>query len=101
MIENKELTFDIRMQTPIGIKIGKMSITNEKGILNGYLDILKKSEPFTGTIFSDGSCRINGKIVTLMKTVAYTASGVIENSMLSLEVLCGKNKFYITGNLIS
>lgn len=101
MTENETLIFDIRMQTPIGIKIGKMSITNEKGVLSGCLDILKKATPFSGTVFPDGSCNIRGDIVTLMKTVKYTASGVIESDSLSLEVLCGKNKFYITGNLIS
>lgn len=101
MIENKELTYDIQMKTPIGIKIGKMSITNEKGILSGYLNILKKSVPFTGVIAPDGSCNISGNIVTLMNTFEYTAGGIVESSKLSLEVLCGKNKFYITGNLIS
>lgn len=101
MIENKELTYDIQMKTPIGIKIGKMSITNEKGVLNGYLNILKKSMPFTGVISANGICNISGDIVTLMNTFAYTAGGIIENSTLNLEVLCGKNKFYITGKLIS
>ncbi|MGN0529209.1 MAG: hypothetical protein ACI4IE_08755 [Eubacterium sp.] len=97
MKENVNITYNIKMQTPIGVRIGKMIACRKKQKLIGYLDILKHKEPFTGEMSKDNGCIIDGYLMTLMKTISYTATGTISDESLELEVFCGKNKFHITG----
>lgn len=50
MQENEEITYDITMQTYLGAKKGFIRVQNHGGVLNGTVDILKHTEPFTGTL---------------------------------------------------
>ena len=66
-------------------------------ITNGHLDILKHSEPFEGTIDSDGNCKIFGKIITLMRTINYEATGKITPASLELSITDDRHVLKIIG----
>lgn len=65
--------------------------------VSGQLDILRHREPFEGTIDSDGNCQINGKLITLMRTINYVATGQITSDSLSLSLIDGRHVLKITG----
>ena len=91
------INYDICMNTPIGVRVGHMTVLRSMDTVNGYLDILKHSEPFEGTIDSDGNCKITGKIITLMRTINYAATGKITSDSLSLSLTDDCHVLKITG----
>lgn len=99
--KNGCMTYDIRMRTPLGIKRGSMTVQRSGHTICGELNILKHSEPFLGIIGDDGECALEGKIVTLIRTFNYRATGKIGNDGLKLLVTDGKNILEITGEPVS
>lgn len=99
MQENEEITYDITMQTYLGAKKGFIRVQNHGGVLNGTVDILKHTEPFTGTIDENGNFSISGTMVTLMRHTDITATGTITPDGIQLTVQDGRNTFPVTGTL--
>lgn len=97
MSESFFTTYNIRMRTSIGIRLGHMTVCRTEGTIHGSLDILRHSEPFAGTVDADGNCRINGKIVTLMRTIDYAATGRITPNSLILSFTDDRHVLEITG----
>ena len=89
--------YDIIMRTPIGIRHGTMTVIVDRCRVEGILNILQKANPFRGTIDEKGNCRIEGKITTLMRTIAFNATGRIANDTLSLELKGEQESFEISG----
>ncbi len=100
MNELSSTAYDIRMRTPIGVRLGKMTICRDADRLSGYLDILKHKEPFEGTIDCEGNCRLIGKIITLMRTIHYEAIGKITPDSLALSIADGQYVLKITGTAV-
>lgn len=91
------LDFDVRMNTPIGVRLGHMTVLRSLDTVSGRLDILKHSEPFEGTIDPDGNCRIFGKIITLMRTICYEATGRITPDSVELSITDDRHILKIVG----
>lgn len=89
--------YNISMQTPIGKKYGTLTVSKDDGVLTGELGVMNHSEPFHGTIDSDGVCHIEGTIVTLLRTVNYTATGSINEDGVRLFVVAANHTFEVTG----
>lgn len=89
--------YNICMKTPIGVRLGQMTVMCNSNTVSGYLDILKHSEPFEGTIDSDGNCKIFGKIITLMRTINYEARGKITPNRLELFIADDRHILEIVG----
>ena len=89
--------YDISMSTPIGKKRGYLTVNTENGVVTGELEVMKHSEPFRGVIDGDGNCLISGSIVTLMRTVKYTAVGIIKESTVELRVTAANHTFEVRG----
>ncbi|MGN1191391.1 MAG: hypothetical protein ACI4S0_01860 [Dorea sp.] len=92
--------YNILMETPIGDRPGTMEVQIEYGQVNGCLNVLEHSETFEGEIDEQGNCCISGKIITLLNTIPYTATGRIETDTLELALKGKKNIFNITGTRI-
>lgn len=92
--------YNISMQTPIGRKQGTITVTTSDVTIKGSLDVLGHSEPFEGVIDADGICSIKGKIVTLLRTVHYTATGRIDEKEVRLRVEAVKNTFEVIGEAV-
>lgn len=101
MNEKYSTVYDIQMKTPIGIRLGRMTVHKNFDRVNGCLDILNHSEVFEGIIDINGNCDIVGKIITLMKTINYKASGKITSDGLNLFIKDRHYVFEITGTPIS
>ncbi|MGN1319874.1 MAG: hypothetical protein ACI4U6_02025, partial [Acutalibacteraceae bacterium] len=67
--------YSVVMQTPLGNKYGSLAADVSENSVSGWLEMLKHKEPFNGTIDNVGNCKINGKIITLMRTIPFTAIG--------------------------
>lgn len=94
MPENK---YNIRMETPLGLRLGTMSFVTEQYKVSGYLDVLQHSEPFSGEIDGNGNLKISGKIVTLVQTIPYVATGKMSVHSLYLILRGGQSEFEING----
>lgn len=95
--EDNSLAFDVHMNTPIGVRLGHMTVLLNLDTVSGHLDILKHREPFEGTIDSDGNCKISGKIITLMRTISYEATGKITPDGLELSITDDRHILKIIG----
>lgn len=87
----KNCQYKVTLQTPIGERYGRMTVTTDHGRIEGVLAILKEAAPFHGKICEDGSCVLNGELFTLMRTIIYEATGRIEEQYLHL-VLKGQEE---------
>ena len=93
----KHRIYSITMKTPVGVRHGKINIFIKDDRINGTLDMLARSEPLSGTVEKDGSCRINGYLTTLIRNVRYTAVGKITEDSIELSMKGERNIFKITG----
>lgn len=91
------VAYDVRMRTPIGIRIGRITVTENQGKIHGFFDILNHCEPFSGTIDQNRNCDVTGKIITLMRTIHYHAVGKILPEEISLSIQDGYHTLEITG----
>lgn len=93
----KPIEYRITMATPIGARHGKLRLDREDNRLHGTLELLAHSEPFSGSIDADGHCTIRGCLVTLMRSMAYTATGCISDQAFELLLQGDRHVFPITG----
>lgn len=92
-----EWKYDIIMQTQLGERYGTMSAVADDNRLNGTINIFGHSEPFWGVIDKDGNCEIKGKLITLMRTIEYVATGIIRPETVSLLMQGERNVLEING----
>ncbi len=100
MLPNTAVAYDVSMRTSIGIRIGRITVIQNRGAITGFFDILNHHEPFTGTIDENNNCYFTGKIITLMRTVHYHAVGKILPEELTLSIQDGHHTLEITGKPI-
>ncbi|MGN0170081.1 MAG: hypothetical protein ACI39H_04880 [Lachnospiraceae bacterium] len=92
--------YSITMSTPVGLKYGTMEFVIADGKIRGILSLLEHSEPFRGTIDSKGNCMICGQLITLMRTIHYTAVGCLTEHGIRLRLRGERNDFEIIGTEI-
>ncbi len=97
-VDKNVRSYNIQMDTQIGPRYGRITVTNESNKLNGTIEILEHIEPFEGIIDNEGKCEISGRIVTLTRTILYTARGTITPNALSLLLYGDKSIYKITGS---
>ena len=93
-----KLLYEIEMQTLIGKKYGSMYaeiLHNEE--IKGFLNLMKKSTAFSGSIDINGECKIQGEIISLTKIIPYQATGYMKKETVMLDVYTNQGKFHITG----
>lgn len=96
----KPTEYRITMATPIGARHGKLRLYREEEQLCGTLELLAHSEPFCGSIDAQGHCTLRGQLVTLMRTIAYTATGRITETAVELSLQSDRHVFPITGRAL-
>ncbi len=92
-----EYTYDIVMNTPLGDKKGIIYLKVDIDRVSGSLNILGKVNNFTGEIYTNGKCHINGTIKTIVSTFEYTAKGYISDETIELSLYGRRNVFNIRG----
>ncbi len=92
--------YNIVMKTPIGLRYGTMDACLADGRMTGTINLLGHSEPFDGMIGCDGNCKISGRLITLMRTIPYTAVGNVSRETIELLLEGERNRFKITGSAV-
>lgn len=92
-----KIIYDIVMKTPVGLRYGTITLYMLGSQVYGTLDLLGHSESFSGTVDSEGNCTIYGCLVTLMRTISYTAVGKLSQKSIALLLKGERNIFEITG----
>ena len=92
-----DIVYNIVMKTPVGLRYGTMTLCMIDNRVYGVLDLLEHAEAFNGTVDSDGNCTICGCLVTLTKTISYTAVGKVSPKTIALSLQGDRNIFEITG----
>ena len=93
----KKRKYDITMNTPIGSRYGTINLILKDNCISGTLNLVEHSEPLSGSIDSDGNCKIYGNLITLMRTIEYTAIGRVSEKAIELSLQGERNIFKITG----
>ena len=91
--------YDVIMRTPIGARYGRISVTIENNKIDGILVILKKSNPFCGSINENGDCQIKGEVKTLLRTIPYDATGKITEENIVLKLKSEHEIFDLSGTV--
>lgn len=97
----KHRIYHITMRTPIGQRRGTMELSLRNDRVQGTLHLLAHSEPLAGSVDREGNCRIRGRLITLMRTIEYTAIGKITEKAVDLLLQGERNCFPITGTAIA
>lgn len=93
--------YNVVMRTPIGARYGTMAVTVENSKIHGMLYILKKANPFVGTINEKGDCCFKGELTTLMRTIPYDATGHVTEESLHLNLKGARETFELSGKAVS
>lgn len=93
----KNIKYNITMNTPVGFKHGSINVFTADNCIIGTLNLLEHTEPFSGLIDSEGNCKVSGKLITLMHTIEYTATGQITDNTIELLLQGDQKTFRITG----
>ncbi len=89
--------YDIIMRTPLGLREGTMLVQWVGKLLSGTVSLLQHTEPFHGVIDEDGLCRITGRLVTLLRSIQYQATGWIDRERVRLSLHGAGSVFELSG----
>lgn len=94
-----EYTYDIVLQTQLGEKIGKLTLSFEENVIRGICSILGHSNPCTGSIDQQGKCKLYGQIRTFMSLISFSGTGSADSKGVNFSLSDGKNRFYMIGTV--
>lgn len=92
------MEYDILLKTPLGDREGRLSVCARQGRLEGEMQVLEHTTPFTGEIDVSGFCQITGHLITALSTVPFVATGYILPQRLELFFQHRQQPFQIIGN---
>lgn len=98
--DKERKAYDIVRKTSIGKRYGTMIVEWEEEQISGLMEILGHREAFHGKADEAGKCRIEGRLISLTRTIPYIAVGKIGPSMLQLSLRGERNNFEIEGSVI-
>ena len=92
--------FEITLHVPIGERRGKLWLERNDNLIQGILEVMGHRNVFTGSVGTDGMVEVKGNLLTLMRTLSYTALGCLdaETLRLDLNIQGSRLKYYIEGN---
>lgn len=91
--------FDIEMHTPLGERYGQLRAQIQDGKLQGELSLLGKTQPIDGTVREDGLWEFHGKLITLLSSIDYRATGRRVGDTLQLSLEGNRQTYAVTGTL--
>ncbi len=95
-----EYNYDVVMQTQLGNRIGKLSVSKKQKKVKGFLYILGYNNSLTGRVEENGMYELTGELVTLARTIPFLAEGYVDEKSVNLTLHCPNNTFYIAGKAI-
>ncbi|MGN0747100.1 MAG: hypothetical protein ACI4ML_10530 [Aristaeellaceae bacterium] len=89
--------YAITMKTPLGERRGQLSLDCEQGVCQGVMTLLGTRSGITGTLEPGGQCELRGLLCTLLRTIPYTAAGMLKPERLSLTLKAGNRSYPLDG----
>ena len=93
----REYFYDVILHTEIGKRKGRADVRIHGTRISGILTLLNKSEQFTGSIEQDGTCRLQGKLVSLLREIPFEAEGMVTMQQLELTLHAAQGSYRLTG----
>lgn len=97
----RERVFQIIMRVPLGDRKGKMSFRQSGEELEGIFEVMGNKNPFKGKMLSETALEIEGILLTIIRSIPFTATGNIENKKLSMTLKEARHTYYIEGTEIT
>jgi len=91
-------TYNITMQTPMGMEKGTITFTQDGDSLSGSLNILRGSNAFSGGKIEGNEFIFSGEIKKLITKIPYSAKGTLEGDHLTAVADTKYGKLAIEGN---
>lgn len=95
----KTYIYNITIDTPLGLRHGRMTRFSDNNTEKGYIEILGKRNKFTAKIESNGKCCISGKLKTLIRDFEFEGNGYIWPDKLNIILYSGKKSYTMNGVL--
>lgn len=92
-------TYDVVLQTQLGYKPGKMTLTIDKNNICGVITILGYSMPCSGEIDSEEHYSLRGQLKTFMSVIDYSGTGYVDNQSVDFKLSDNKNCFHLFGTV--
>ena len=92
-----EQSYRIAMRTPLGLRHGSLHCRIADQDLNGTISLMGHTQPFHGSIDPNGSCQIEGELITLMRSISYYGNGEIHAGTLHLLIHDKRRAYDIDG----
>ena len=89
--------FQITMKVPIGERTGRLWWDAQGETLQGALEILGHENPVTGRL-RDQQLELEGSIVTLVRSIPWTASGNLQGERLRLTLHGPRHNWTLEGS---
>lgn len=93
--------YKITMQTPFGLKQGRITFLINGESLNGILEGMGYRSEFHNGKFNNNSFEFSGQIKNLIARIQYSAKGTLSNNLMSGSVNTKYGMFSVTGKLVS
>lgn len=92
-----ERAYKVILYTPLGERNGMLELMISEAKINGYLNILQHKESVEGELNDDSTCKLRGKIVTLMSKFCYEAVGKMDCDSIDLTIHGGRSELKMKG----
>ena len=93
----KEYIYDVILHTEIGERIGSAAVRIHENQVSGILTLLNRTEHFKGSVAQDGTCRLSGKMISLMREIPFEAQGSITAQNMELTLYAARGSYTLTG----
>jgi len=92
-----QYTYDIVLSTPLGQRRGTMTMSIGGQKIEGVFDIMRNRNPFWGQMGENGDFRIQGRLITLVRTIEYTACGHLDRETVELTLQEKRGRLHVSG----
>ena len=96
-----ERVFQIIMRVPLGERKGQISFRQKGQKLEGTFEVMGNKNPFRGKMLSETALEIEVVLLTIIRSIPFTATGNIENRKLSMTLKEARHTYYIEGTEIT
>ena len=93
-----EQVYAALVETPLGLRTGKITFEVVNNKISGVLELLGKTEKFDGIIKKNNEIEIKGTISLATRQIQYRGTGVLEEEHVELELEGGRNRLKLKGN---
>jgi hypothetical protein len=91
-------TYNITMQTPVGMEKGTITFSQDGDVLSGSMNILRSSNVFSDGKVEGNTFEFSGEIKKLITKIPFTAKGMIDGDLLTAVADTKYGNLTIKGN---